>query len=124
MPRYTQPHTESQQNAGFAQADVNPDDLQQTAGVNDPSYDNREGAQTAGTRSPRRSPSSTGQHNVEEQAVAHEGTLTSRTSDDATRQGISNRSAQSEKPGQEKVVSQRQDSLAGINHSGKTPPKA
>ncbi|HWG22085.1 MAG TPA: hypothetical protein VG225_16265 [Terracidiphilus sp.] len=123
MAKPKSPHTQSQQNTNFAQTDVNPDDLPQTVGTgaDAASYENRDGAQTGGTRSPRHTPGSAHPPRTQGQAVAHEGSLTSRTSRDAGRQGISNRSAQSEAAGQEKVVSQRQDAQAGVNHSGKPP---
>ncbi len=121
MPRYSQPHTQTQQDTNFAQTDVNPDDLPQTAGIDDQAYDNREGAQTGAQRSPRHSPASANPHNTEQQPVAYEGSVTSRVSHDSTRQGISNASAESESGGQEKVVENRPDSLAGLNHSGKVP---
>jgi hypothetical protein len=117
------PHTQSQQNTHFAQTDVNPDDMEQTVGTGDDaaSYENRDGAQTGGTRSPKHSPNSGSPQNVEPEAVAHEGTLTSRVFDDADKQGISNNASSKEAPGQQKVTSQREDSQAGVNHSGNTP---
>jgi hypothetical protein len=121
----TSPHPNSQQNTNFAQTDLNPDDVPQAVGTG-PEADmhaNNDGAQTAGTRSPKHTPGSANSPNVESEAVAHEGSLTSRVSHDASRQGISNRSAESEAAGQEKVVSQREDAQAGLNHSGKTPRK-
>lgn len=123
MAKPTSPHTQSQQNTNFAQTDVNPDDMPQTVGTGEDAaaYENRDGAQTGGTRSPKDTPRSSNRHNTQPQTVAHEGSLTSRGSHDASSQGISNHSAESEAAGQEKVVSQREDSQAGVNHSGKTP---
>lgn len=117
------PHTQTQQDTNFAQTDVNPDDMPQTVGTGADAamYENCDGAQTGGTRSPRHMPMGMNPPNIAQQSAAHEGTLTSRVSDDATRQGISNRSAQAESAGQQKVVSQREDAQAGVNHSGKTP---
>jgi phage protein D len=117
------PHTQSQQNTHFAQTDVNPDELEQTVGTGEDAatYENRNGAQTGGTRSPRHSPGSRAPHKVEPAAAAYEGTLTSRVFDDANKQGISNNASSKEAEGQRKVVSQRDDSQAGVNHSGKTP---
>lgn len=119
----TSPHTNSQQNTNFAQTDVNPDDMAQTVGTGEDAatYENRDGAQTGAERSPKHSPGSTNPHNTEPQTVAYEGSVTSRISHDASTQGISNRSAESEAARQEKVVSQREDAQAGVNHSGKTP---
>ncbi len=123
MAHAKSPHTQSQQNTHFAQSDVSPDELEQTVGTEDDaeSYENREGAQTGGTRSPKRTPGSASPHKTEPETVAYEGRVTSRVSDDETRQGISNRSAKAERAGQEKVVSQRDDAKAGLNHSNKIP---
>jgi hypothetical protein len=122
MAKPTSPHTQSQQNTNFAQTDVNPDDMPQTVGTGEDAatYENRDGAHTGGTRSPKHTPGSANPHNTEQQVVAYEGSVTSRVAHDASKQGISNRSAESEAGRQEKVVSQRQDSQAGVNHSGKT----
>lgn len=60
MTKQKSPHTQSQQNTNFAQTDVNPDDMLQTVGTGEDgaSYENRDGAQTGGTRSPRHTPGS------------------------------------------------------------------
>ncbi len=117
------PHTQSQQNTNFAQTDVNPDDMPQTVGSGEDAatYENRDGAQAGGTRSPRHSPNSGAPHNTEQAPVAYEGPLTSRVFDDSTKQGISNNSSAKEAEGQRKVVGQRDDAQAGVNHSDKTP---
>ena len=113
------PHTQSQQNTHFAQTDISADELEQTVGTGDDAatYENRDGAQTGSTRSPKHSPSSGSPHNTEPEAVAHEGSLTSRVFDDPGKQGISNNSSAREAEGQRKVVSRREDSQAGENHS-------
>ena len=113
------PHTQSQQNTHFAQTDVSRDELEQTVATGDDaaSYENRDGAQTGGTRSPKHSPASGSPHNTEPAAAAHEGSLTSRVVDDPGKQGISNNSSAREAEGQRKVVSRREDSQAGENHS-------
>jgi hypothetical protein len=115
------PHTQSQ-DTHFAETDVGPDELEQTPGAeqNAAAYENHDGAQTGGTRSPKHAPGFRAR-NVEPQAVAHEGTLTSRVFDDSTKQGISHNSSRKEAEGQRKVVGDRDDSQAGVNHSGKTP---
>jgi hypothetical protein len=119
----TSTHTNSQQNTNFAQTDLNPDDMPGTVmrGQDAAAYENNEGAQTSGKRSMRDMPGSAHEHNTEPQAVAYEGTLTSRTAHDAGKQGISNASSASEAERQQKVVSQREDAQAGVNHSGKAP---
>lgn len=123
MAKQKSPHTQSQQNSNFAQTDLNPDDTPQTVmhGEDAAAYENNDGAQTGGTRSPKHPPGSGNPHNAEQQAAAFEGSVTSRTSHDASKQGISSRSAESEYGGQDKVVRERKDAQAGLNHSGKTP---
>lgn len=124
-PQARSPHTESQQNGSYAQEDVNPDESVQsvTDGPDGAIYENRAGAQTGGTRSPKHAPPTGNAPNTEQQAVAFEGTLTSRVADDPTRQGISHASAQNESAGQRKVVSEREDAQAGVNHSSKIPQR-
>ena len=119
------PHTQSQQNTHFAQSDVNPDEIEQTvgSGVDDAVYENREGSQTGGTLSPKHTPGAAAPHNTESTTAAHEGTLASRVPDDPDKQGISHNSSQKEAEGQRKVVNQRDDSQAGVNQSGRTPPR-
>ena len=117
------PHTQTQQGTPFAQTDVNPDDMPQTVGTgaDAATYENRDGGQTGSERSPKHTPTGVNPPNTEQQPVAHEGTLSSRVSNDASRQGISNRSAEAERAGQQKVVGAREDAQAGVNQSGKSP---
>lgn len=119
------PHTQTQQDTQFDQTDLNPDDMPQTVarGADAAIYDNRDGAQTGSERSPKHKPMGMNPHNTEQPAEAYVGSVKSRTSQDASRQGISNASAKSESAGQEKVVSQREDAQAGLNHSDKVPPR-
>jgi hypothetical protein len=72
MAKQKSPNTETQQDTHFAQTDVNPDELAQNAGGGE-EYENREGAQTGGKRSPRTMPGSAHPHNTEDQPVAYEG---------------------------------------------------
>lgn len=122
MAKPKSPHTQTQQNTNFMQTDLNPDDMPQTMSQSRDAaaYENNDGAQTGSRRSPRHSPMGANPHNTEPQAIAHEGNLTSRVMRDEGKQGISSRSSAEEAAGQEKVVSQREDSQAGTNHSGKT----
>lgn len=119
------PHTQTQQDTQYDQTDLNPDDMPQTVatGADASIYENRDGAQTGSERSPKHMPMGANPPNTLQQPVAYEGTLTSRVSDEAERQGISNRSAQSERAGQQKVVDAREDAQAGVNHSDKIPPR-
>jgi hypothetical protein len=115
------PHTQSQQNTHFAQTDQDESIPEQRLGTGADAaiYENRDGAQTGGERSPRHTPGSARPHNVEPESAAWEGSLRSRVFDDADKQGISSRSSRAERPGQEKVVKARPDSRAGVNHSSK-----
>ena len=122
MAKPRSPHTQTQQDTNFAQTDLNPDDMPQTVmhSQDASAYENNDGAQTGSQRSPKHSPASRDPHNTEPQAQAFEGSLTSRVVSDEGKQGISNASSAAEAPRQQKVVSQREDSQAGTNHSGKT----
>jgi hypothetical protein len=122
MAKQKSPNTETQQDTHFAQTDVNPDELAQSAGGGE-EYENREGAQTGGKRSPRTMPGSAHPHNTEDQSVAYEGSLASRTSDDDNKQGVTTNASSKEAEGQRKVVSEREDAQAGVNHSNKIPPR-
>jgi len=116
------PHTQTQQDTHFAQTDVNPDERVQDAGHGS-EYENTDGAQTGGKRSAKTTPGSAHPHNTEDQPVAYEGTLASRTFDDDTKQGVTTNASSKEAEGQRKVVSQREDSQAGVNHSSKVPER-
>ncbi|KAA6455890.1 hypothetical protein DYQ86_27015 [Acidobacteria bacterium AB60] len=123
MAKQRSPHEQTQQDTHFAQTDVNPGELEQEVGVevDAEAYENMDGAETGAERSPKHTPGSANPHNTEPQTAAYEGSLRSRTSEDDTRQGISNRSAKAEAKGQRKVVSEREDAQAGVNHSDKIP---
>jgi hypothetical protein len=122
MAKQKSPHTETQQDTHFAQTDVNPDELAQSARSGE-EYENREGAQTGGKRSPSTMPGSAHPHNTEDQSMAYEGSLASRTSDDDNKQGVTTNASSKEAEGQRKVVSEREDAQAGVNHSNKIPPR-
>jgi hypothetical protein len=116
-------HTQSQQNTHFAQTDVNRDQLEQNTGrgENARTYENREGAQTGSERSPKHSPGSAHEHNTEPATAAFEGSITSRTFEDGRKQGVTTNASSKEGEGQRKVVGQREDSQAGLNHSSRIP---
>ena len=122
MAKQKTPHKQTQQDTRFAQTDVSPDELEQNP-RNASEYENRDGAETGGKRSPRTTPSSAHAHNTESQPVAYEGSLDSRTFDDDTRQGVTTNASSKEAAGQRKVVSEREDAQAGVNHSNKIPPR-
>jgi hypothetical protein len=112
------PHTKTQQNTDAAQSDLEPDQIAQDEGRGDDAalYQNAEGAQTGDNRAFHRNQSEGHKHNTEPESVAHVGTVTSRTPQ-SENQGITNHSASEESARQEKVVSQREDAQAGVNHS-------
>jgi hypothetical protein len=118
MAHATTPHTQTQQDRRAAQADLEPDQLEQTAGTGPDAglYDRREGAQSGTNRAPHVVPSSVGSPNTKQPAAAFEGAVTTRTPG-GEKQGISSHSADEELPGQQKVVNERPDAQAGVNHS-------
>lgn len=118
MTKQTTPHTQTQQNIGAEQADLTVDELEQQAGTraDGEAYSNREGAQTGTNRTHTRLPNIEGDRNTEEETVAHEGTVATRTPQ-GSMQGISSHSASEESARQEKVVGDREDAQAGVNHS-------
>jgi len=122
MAKQKSPHTQSEQNQSQTQMNLEPGELEQMLGTGEDArtYENSDGAQTGGTRSPRHAPKAGVKHNVEPATSAFEGATTSRTVKDPNKQGATNRSSAMENEGQEKVVKDRPDAQAGVNHSGKT----
>jgi len=122
MAQEKSPHTQTQQNTHFAQSDVSPGEQEQSLG-NASEYENMDGAQTGGKHSPKTMPAADQERNTEEQPAAFEGTLASRTFDDNDKQGVTTNPSSKEAEGQRKVVGERQDSQAGVNHSNKIPSR-
>jgi hypothetical protein len=122
MGHQRSPHTQSEQNATETQMDLEPGTLEQELGTGEDAkmYENNEGAQTGGTRSPRHAPRAAVKHKTEPAVKAFEGNTTNRAVKDPNKQGITNRSSAIENEGQEKVVRDREDAQAGLNHSGKS----
>jgi hypothetical protein len=122
MANQRSPHTQSEQNAPQTQMDLEPGTLEQELGTGEDAktYENNEGAQMGGTRSPRHAPRGAVKHKTVSPVQAFEGKTTSRTVKDPNKQGITNRSSAMENEGQEKVVKDREDAQAGLNHSSKT----
>ena len=118
MTKQTTPHTQSQQNANPAQTDLEPGQQQQDAGRGPDAkiYQNMEGAETGGTRSPKKSSDLPVEHNTEPAEAAYEGSVTTRTPRKPA-QGITAHSAEEESERQQKVVNDRPDAQAGVNHS-------
>ena len=122
MAEQKSPHTQTQQDMQAAPTDVNADRSQQNA-PDASEYEEMYGAQTGGKRSSKTMPQSANPHNTEDQKVAYEGTLASRSFDDDTKQGVTTAPSSKEAEGQRKVVGQRADAQAGVNHSDKVPPR-
>jgi hypothetical protein len=118
MAHPSTPHTQTQQNRRPEQTDLEPDQLEQTAGSGPDAelYNHREGAQSGTNRGPQFVPAGGGSPNSQPAPVAFEGSVTTRTPG-GQKQGISSRSADEEAPGQQEVVKQRPDAQAGVNHS-------
>jgi hypothetical protein len=118
MAHPTTPHTQTQQNRTPEQTDLEPDQLEQTAGTGSDAelYNRREGAQSGTKRGPHVIPASGGAPNTQPAPAAFEGSVTTRTPG-GKKQGISSRSADDELPGQQDVVKDRPDAKAGVNHS-------
>lgn len=119
MTHSTTPHTESQQNRKFDRSDLEADQLEQSAGRGPDAslYSRNEGAETGTNRSPREFPDAARNPNVEPSQAAYEGSVTTRTPGGAG-QGITSHSADEESARQQKVVKDRPDAQAGVNHNG------
>jgi hypothetical protein len=113
-------HTQSQQNVNPDQTDLNPDQNEARSGTEDdePIYEHMEGAETGDNRTPRKVQTRSERHNTEEQDVAYEGSVDTRTPRKPI-QGITSHSSEEESARQQKVVNERPDAQAGVNHSGK-----
>lgn len=113
MAHQSTPHTQTQQNMPPDQSDFAPDESAQSF---DRAYRTGEGAQTGRDRAPERQSGRQHLPNTEPASATMEGSVTTRTPQSNT-QGITNRSANEEAPGQRKVVEQRPDAKAGVNHN-------
>ncbi len=118
MAHQTTPHTESQQNRNPDQTDLEPDQLAQDAGRGPDAelYRNADGAQTGSNRAPENFPRAAEHLKTEPASAAYEGTLSTRTpQSDAP--GITSHSASEESARQQKVVKDRDDAKAAVNHN-------
>jgi len=117
LAKQTTPHTQTDQNINIEQDDLEPD---QSSWATDPRDidQNVAGAETGGTRSPKRIPDPLNHHDVEPAPAAYEGSVFTRTPK-GSGQGITSHSVSEESARQEKVVKDRPDAEAGVNHSGK-----
>lgn len=118
MAHSTTPHTQTQQDTRPDQSDLEPDQLEQTAGTGPDAelHRNREGAQT-GTNSGLAVVSGAGRHpSSEPPTAAHQGRTTTRTPEGET-QGITSHPAKEESARQQNVVKDRPDAQAGLNQN-------
>jgi hypothetical protein len=113
MTKQTTPHTQTEQNVNPEQTDL---DINESRSEDEGIYVGMEGAETGTDRSPRKVPVPREHHVTEAEATAHEGAVTTRTPRAPT-QGITSRSAEEESSRQSKVVNDRPDAQAGVNHS-------
>lgn len=125
MTIQTTPHTQTQQNQDPTQSDL--EAAAQTAQDSDQDgdealYENADGAQTGGTRAFHANAIRSKLPNTEPRTAALDGGIDTRTPESED-QGITNHSASEESARQRKVVSERPDSLAGVNQTGHVVPK-
>jgi hypothetical protein len=119
MTKQKSPHTQTQQNVTPEQTDLEVDEreYEADADADQEIYNNMEGAETGENRSPRKIQTRSEQHNTEPETEAHEGSVTSRTPKRPA-QGITSHTEE-ESSRQKKVVGERPDAQAGVNHSRK-----
>ena len=118
MAEQKSPHTQTQQNVNPAQTDLEPDRTatEEAIGAEAAMYDHMEGAQTGTNRAPEKLPPDSPHHSTEQPEAAYEGSVDTRTPKRPV-QGITSHSAEEESARQEKVVNDRPDAQAGVNHS-------
>lgn len=118
MTRQKSPHTQTQQNVAPEQSDLEADE--QVFEADSPSdeqlYSKMEGAETGTNRNPREIQTRSARHRTEPEVEAHEGSVSTRTPKRPV-QGVTSHSAEEESQRQEKVVNDRPDAQAGVNHS-------
>lgn len=124
MAIQTTPHTETQQNPDATQSDLDTNHMaQDTDQAGEESlYENADGAQTGGTRAFHANAIRSKLPNTQPRTAALDGGIDTRTPESED-QGITNHSASEESARQRKVVSQRPDSLAGVDQTGHVVPK-
>jgi hypothetical protein len=116
MTKQRTPHTQTQQDVEPEQSDLQPE--QESSGLDRNSSENSKDAQTGENRNLGKMQVRSTQHRTEPQGAAYEGSVSTRTPKNPG-QGITSRSAEEESARQEKVVNDRPDAQAGLNHSQK-----
>jgi hypothetical protein len=124
MAMKTTPHTQSQQNKDPTQSDLETDQMAQDSGQegDEALYENADGAQAGGTRAFNANAIRSKLPNTQPRTAALDGGIDTRTPESED-QGITNHSASEESARQRKVVSERPDSLAGVDQTGHIVPK-
>jgi hypothetical protein len=115
MTKQKSPHTNTEQNVVPEQTDLETPQSGFETEAEEPTYEKMEGAETGTNRSARKVPRRAPQHKTEPETVAHEGSVVSRTPKRPA-QGITDRASE-EGARQKKVVNDRPDAQAGVNHS-------
>lgn len=110
------PHTQTQQDTTPEQTDLENNQLDFEDEAHEGIYEHMEGAETGDNRAPREVQTNATSHNTQPEKVAHEGSVDTRTPKRPV-QGITSHSAQEESERQQKVVNDRPDAQAGVNHS-------
>lgn len=118
MTKQKTPHTQTQQDVKPEQTDLEPGQEEFEVDPNDHLYDRMEGAETGDNRTPRKVQTRNLRHKTEPETAAFEGSIDTRTPKRPA-QGITPVPAEEEKR-QRKVVNERPDAQAGVNHSGKS----
>jgi hypothetical protein len=110
------PHTQTQQDTTPEQTDLENDQRDFDDEAHERTYENMDGAETGDNRVPRKVQTDAPQHRTQPEEVAHEGSVHTRTPKKPA-QGITSHSAEEESERQKKVVNERPDAQAGVNHS-------
>ncbi len=109
------PHTNTQQDTKPEQTDLDAGEEVYEADEDENLYSRADGAETGMNRSRREVQTRTERHRTEPEVAAHEGQISTRVPKRPA-QGISSREDDEAKR-QKKVVKNRPDAQAGVNHS-------
>ena len=117
MTKQKTPHTQTQQNVMPEQTDLEADEREYEADrrADQDIYGRTDGAETGENRSPREIETRSERHSTEPETEAHEGAVTSRVPKRGA-QGITPQGDE-ERSRQKKVVGERPDAQAGVNHT-------
>ena len=110
------PHTQTRQDMDPAAPDLDQNQIVEDVGQGEDAklYENRDGAQTAGTRAFNANDQRSHAHRIVQEDAALTGKVNTRTPE-SDQQGITNHSASEESARQKKVVSERPDAQEGVD---------